>query len=165
MGALDPQGIFKYDDTENWSPQDDYQNLLANSVSTTVADIRAEIADLELLADSGWVPITTLGPGWTAYPGHPPRVRKVGDRVDIAGELAFNAGADTNNMLTLPAGYWPSGTYTATFLGSGVTNKGTAFVYITAAAYPGRIYIPGGHATKNFVAVEAVPLLGSWYIS
>lgn len=165
---LDSQGVYIYDDTEDWSPQDDYQNLGQQSVSAQLANVRAEISDLELLVDSDWRHITTLGPDWVATSGHPPRVRKVGDRVDLFGALTLAAGGSVTNMLTLPPGYIPAGTYVNQFIGTAVSKNGVAYTLYTASLNPGIVrFHPSGYFAGG-VSLEigdTLPLLGSWYVS
>lgn len=165
MGAPDSQGIYQYDDTEDFAPLQDYLNLGMESVSATVADIRAEISDLELLVDSDWVHITEFSTGWTGTAGHPPRVRKVGDRVDLFGAVTIAAEASGSTILMLPEGYIPAGAYTNQFIGSGVSSDGVGYTLYTSSSTPRVLEIRPGYSTGSFGVGAAVPLLGSWYVS
>ena len=167
MGAPDAQGIFIYDDTEDWSPQDEYQNLLADSVSATIADVRAEIAAIDSLVDSNWVNVTTLGTGVTIptpASNYQPRVRKVGNRVDLAGAVVVGAGWSAAHLVTIPLGYRLTGTYVSQFISPIVTSGGkSAMLFLDAAN--SRIQVPTGYVSAAIPNGELIPLVGSWYIN
>lgn len=161
MGALDAEGIFIYDDTEPVSPLDDYINLLANSTSATVADIRAAIAAITALVDSNWTNITTFGTGWTATVNHQPRVRKVGERVDIAGAVTLGATGAYTDILTIPAGFRLAGAFTNYFVGASVSSGGVGHQLFLSSTH--KLQVPTGYRTGTMASGTVLPLDGSWY--
>jgi hypothetical protein len=162
---IDAEGIYQYDDTEDWSPQDDYQNLLAASVSATIADVRAEIAAIDSLVDSDWTVIATgsIGTGWVATVGHPPRLRKIGARVDLVGALTMSTvSASYSNMLTIPVGFRLLGAYPDYFIGSSVSSAGDVHeLFINGTTH--QIQVPDTYRTSVVSIGDHVPLHGCWY--
>lgn len=167
---IDSQGIYQYDDTENWSPQDDYQNLLAASVSATVAAVRGEIAAIDSLVDSDWTVIGSgagtgsIGSGWVATVGHPPRLRKIGARVDIVGAVTLSTVSGSySNMLTIPVGFRLLGAYPDYFVGASVSSAGDVHqLFINGTTH--QIQVPDGYRTSVVSVGDHVPLTGCWYI-
>jgi len=163
--GLNAQGIYEYDGTEVGAPGASFQNLLSESVTDTVIDIRADITALDLLTDSDWVTITTIGSGWTATVNHTPRVRKIGDRVDLAGAVTRTgtSGADTD-LVTIPVGFRLAGAFLNYFIGASVTSGGTAHtLFLNGVDH--KVAAPSGYATASVGSGVVVPLIGSWYVN
>lgn len=115
-------------------------------------------------ADGGWTTISTLGSGWTATPGHPPRIRRVGDRVEIAGAVMTNVGANYANILTIPVGFRLGGAYTNYFVGGVVTSDGSAHqLFLNGTNH--RIQVPDGYYGAPVVPGDHLPLCGSWFVN
>lgn len=163
---IDSQGIYQYDDTEMWSPQDDYQNLLAASTSATIAAVRAEIAAIDSLVDSDWtvIPSGSIGTGWVATTGHPPRLRKIGARVDIVGAVTLSTLSGAySNILTVPVGFRLLGAYPDYFIGASVSSAGDVHeLFINGTTH--RIEVPDGYRTSIISVGEHLPLTGCWYV-
>lgn len=165
MGALNTEGIFEYDGTELGAPGASFMNLLADSVTDTVTDIRADIAGLDILTDSNWTGLTTLGSGWTATSGHAPRIRRVGDRVDIFGAVTrTSTTGSVSDLLTIPVGYRPAGAYINTFVGT-VVSSGGQVVQLLVSGSSHLLSIPPGYSSATLGSGVVVPLLGSWYVN
>lgn len=160
MGTINAQGVYEYDDTEDFSPLKDYSNLQAAALTAALAAVRAEIAAIDSLVDSDWVNITTFGAGWAATAGHQPRVRKIGDRVDIAGAVTRTTGAYTD-ILTIPPGFRLAGAHTNYFIGAAVTS--TAIVLELFLNTTHKLTVPAGYGTGAIGNPMVVPLVGSWY--
>lgn len=129
----------------------------APSSTLTATDVQAAI---EQAAFGGaWVPLTSLGPHWSATTGHPPRIRRVGKRVDIAGAVTRGTGGSTGNMLTLPVGYRPP---INIFIGAVVSSQGRVAELFTSQT--GILLNPPGYTTGSGTPGEVYPLTGSWYI-
>lgn len=116
MGALDAEGVYRYDETDDASPFSDLLNLLAGSVSTVISGLRNRITSLENPADTGWVPITPANTGnaatsWNAPTGGSAmQVRKRLGRIQWRGVQRNNSGviaAGTHTIGTLPVGMAP----------------------------------------------------------
>lgn len=174
MGSINSQGVYEYDDTEMWAPQDDYQNLQAAALTAALADIRAEIAALGTLVDSDWVTIAgstggALGTGWSATTGHPPRVRKVGDRVDIAGAVTLTGSGTFADLLTMPEGFRLVGAYVNYFIGSVVATTGEPSsgvnVDLLLSGTTHKVSVPDGYRDGALTTGDVVPLIGSYYIN
>lgn len=95
---LDSEGIWQYEETDDASPVSGMLNLLAGSVSTEIADVRAN-----LLADTGWVNLTLIN-SWTALEGTP-AVRRIGEFVFAKGSVT---GGTAQTIANLPAAFIPS---------------------------------------------------------
>lgn len=166
MGAIDGQGVYIYDGTELGAPGATFQNLGQNAQSAAFADVRADIAGLQLLVDSSWV-LVSLSAGWTAVgSGHTPRVRKVGNRVDIYGAATKGASGDPANILTIPVGFrLTNSTYGNVFLGS-VATSGLVTRLLALNVVNHQIALGAGYGTSAAVATgEVIPLIGSWYVN
>jgi hypothetical protein len=169
---IDAEGIYQYDNTEPAvSPLDDFLNLGMQSVSTTAAAIRAEIAAIDALVDSDWVPIAgstggAIGAGWSPLANHTPRVRAVGDRVDIAGALQLTGAGQFTDLLTIPEGFRLAGAYTQYFIGPTLGNNLAATNAIVLELFLStahKLLVPVNYRTGSLVANAVVPLTGSWY--
>jgi hypothetical protein len=170
MGDLDAQGIYSYDDTEDVSPLMDYMNLGQSATSAAVAAVRGEIAAIDSLVDSDWLVIGSgpgtgaFGTGWTATVDHPPRLRKLGSRVDIAGALTLGPGALYTHMLTIPEGFRLIGAYTNYFIGASISADGIGHdLFLDAVDH--FITVPeDGYRTGVALAGDHIPLHGFWYV-
>jgi hypothetical protein len=84
--ALDPNGIWQYEETDAEATASDLLNLLAVSVSDVVGDLNVAVAGKEDdLGDTGWVTCPAAG-GWTH--NSPVRVRRIGAVVHIKGTVS-----------------------------------------------------------------------------
>jgi hypothetical protein len=163
MGALDAQGVYQYDDTEQASPLDDYMNLGQASISAQLAAIRAQIAGSSL-SDSGWRVLAAgeLGTGWTATAGHAPRLRRIGNRVDLFGAVTLGATGGILFLLTVPEGFRTVGAYGQTFVGSVVTSGGVAMqLYLDGSSH--RLQVPGTYRAGTMTSGQILPLQASWW--
>lgn len=113
--------------------------------------------------DTGWVELSTFGTNWVATPGHPPRVRKIGTRVEIFGAVTWALGADLAHILTIPAAFRPTGTYKQQFVAAGTTNRGRSFTLYIPEATPDKLSLPGGYFSGSFSPPEVLPLIGGWF--
>lgn len=108
-------------------------------------------------------PVTSLGAGWknVLANGHPPRVRRTGNMVQMIGGLQRTTG-ELSNILNVPAGFTPLNG-SAQFVGAGVTSNGIAYELVLQN---GKISIPDGYVTKLDTGVfVAYPLTASWTIT
>jgi len=160
--ATTPHGIYQYTGLETGAPGKDFMNLLGDSVESAFVAVDAQIAAIEEQTDSGWVLITTIPTGWTATPGHPPRVRRVGDRVDLAGAVTRTTTAGPiGNLCTIPEGFRIAGAYLGTtFISTVVQSNGTPTnLTLTGTSHQiGTVYGTLGSGV-------VVPLVGSWYVN
>lgn len=110
--------------------------------------------------DTGWVPVSTIGSGWTADATNPPRIRRVGDRVDLQGYLNYGNGS-WGNMLTVPSGFRLPANGKADPAGFVISLNGLG---IKLALSPTTHVIAG---TLHFGSVNptVVPIFASWYVS
>jgi hypothetical protein len=170
MGALDAEGIYIYDDTEDVSPLNDYLNLGQNATSAAFAAVRGEIAAIDSLVDSDWTVIGSgagtgsIGTGWVATVGHPPRLRKIGARVDIVGALTLDTVSGSyTNMLTIPVGFRLLGAYPDYFVGASVSSAGDLHqLFINGTTH--QIQVPDGYRTSVVSVGDHIPLVGCWYV-
>lgn len=154
-------GIYEYSGAEEGAPGPDWTALLTDSIEDALVQVDADIAGIPTQTDSGWVPITTFGAGWAGTANHTPRVRRVGDRVELAGALTRSgtSGAPTN-LLTIPEGFRLAGGYGNYFIGTVTTSAAQAcelFLFVGDH----RIQIPYGIIGSGVV----VPLNGSWFVN
>lgn len=156
--GINAQGIYEWDGDETFP---EWRNDLTASITSTVADINADIAAIAVPADSGWVTVTTFGTGWIALSGYTPRFRKVGDRVDIEGALSrVGTTGLLTNLLTVPVGYRP---LTNTFIGASISAQGRALQL--RAITTGVLDVPSGYTIGSIATGEIIPLAGSWYVN
>ena len=110
--------------------------------------------------DTGWTPITTFGTGWSATAGHQPRVRRVGDRVDLTGAVTRGSGASGGDLMTIPVGFRMTGAYTLNFLSASVSSGNKRVQPMLDAGH--KIQLAYGEVTATG---EAIPLNGFWYVN
>jgi hypothetical protein len=165
---IDSEGIYQYDDSEDFSPLFEYLNLLANSTSATAAAIRAELAALDNLVDSNWVNITTFGTGWAPVLNYTPRVRKIGNRVDIAGMVSVTSlSATLDDVLTFPVGFRPIGAHPNQWVGPFHSSGGMWGMYqtvSTAGATQYKLTAPGSYRTGPSAVGDRFPLSGGFWV-
>lgn len=167
MGAINGQGVYEYDDTEPFAPLRDYSNLQAAAITAAIAAVRAEIAAIDSLVDSAWTLITTFGAGWGATPNYAPRVRKVGDRVELAGAVTATGAASFDDIFTIPLGFRFEGAYTTAFVGTYRANSGATgeFHISTGAGAAHKLTSPAAYRTGSLAVGQIVPVHGSWFIN
>lgn len=156
--------VYKYDGTEIGAPGADFMNLGMTSIEQEFARVDADIAAIDELADSGWVNITTFGPGWSAAANLAPQVRKVGDRVDIDGAVQIAAGGDFLDILTIPEGFRLT-TSRQRFVGATVSNNTGAVrgeLFITLSH---KLTIPTGYRIGGLAAGNILPVRGSYWVN
>jgi len=156
-------GIYEFTGNEQGAPGPDFFAPLTDSIEAAFANVDQQIAEIGSEVDSGWVPITTFSAGWTATPGHPPRVRKDGDYVTLWGALTRSGSTGGASLLTIPEGFRLGGAYVGTvFVGSVVQNNGNAINLTVQGA-------GGGHllqaAYGQIGASVVMPLMGGWYVN
>lgn len=156
--------VYKYTGDEVGAPGAAFMNLGMDSVEQEFARVDAAIEAIDELADSGWVNITTFGPGWAAAAGLAPQVRKVGDRVDIDGAVQIGSGGDLQDILTIPEGFRLT-TSRQRFVGATVSNNNGAAraeLFVTAAH---KLVVPTGYRIGSMSAGNLLPVRGSWYVN
>lgn len=125
-------------------------------------DLRyASVSDIT--ADTGWTAISTFGTGWSATSSHPPRLRKVGKRIDAAGAFTRTATSGAlADLCTIPAGFRLTGAYSQYFIGTSVTSGGQALeLYLSSADH--KIQIPAGYISATLGSGVVVPFVATWF--
>lgn len=154
-------GIYEFTGSEMGAPGADFFAPLTDSIEDAFVAVDAAIAAIDTQTDGGWVPITTFQTGYAATAGHIPRVRRVGDRVDLFGAVTRSGSSGTTNFLTIPPGFRLAGTYLGTtFVGSSVQSNGIAL----NLTLNGADHILG-MAYGSLGAGVVVPLIASWYVN
>ena len=159
--TIDAQGIYQYDGAELGAPGHQFMNLGMASVSATASDIRADIAALELLQDSDWMAITSIGTGWVAAGAWPVRVRKLGNKVDLSGMLtASTATPNTEVILTIPTAFRPPG-----YFWLGYTHSQQGFGAMMSIQASGVVTLNTEYGEGALSSGMNLPLLGTWYVN
>lgn len=148
MGAIDAQGIWVYDNTDQMIPLATFMNLGQNSVSDAIEDVRTDLTPAVLdaaLSTSGGTSGST-SQQWV--------------RGGVAGVMfSFVTGSATNGttIATLAAPYRPPWTVGVPLAGNSPTHPTSVFALITTA----------GAVTLQFYGTAPVSTLtfrgvGSW---
>lgn len=96
MGALDPHGIWIYDENDPAAPFSALLNMLAESVSDAVGPY---------VGDSGWQTLS-VSSGWTV--DETLRCIKIGSVVYLHGVITSASSGVTQNVVFLPDGFAPT---------------------------------------------------------
>ena len=129
-------------------------NLLTKLLpADTMAALDARYAS----TDTGWVEISTFATGWAAVSADKPRVRRVGNRVDLTGSLTRSAG-ELSNLFTIPTGFRLTGPYTTVNVGAGVSSNNIPLQFAINADVH-RFSIRGTPANPATVYLQA-----TWYV-
>lgn len=107
-GALDPNGVYQYAESDAASPVSDLLNLGMESVSDQLVADRLRLTALETAtADTGWLTLTlpagTTTPGGSGGADLTPKIRRVGKVVYVRGRCTSTSG----DITTLATGFKP----------------------------------------------------------
>lgn len=104
--------------------------------------------------------IATFSTGYTALTGaHKPRVRKIGNLVQLFGAVTSSASS-TANILTVPAAFQPP-TAGTRFIGANIASTGTN---VMLALQTGIVQVPAGYGTINVTTAQTIPVMGTWWM-
>ena len=110
--------------------------------------------------DDGYTNVSTFSPFWSATAGYTPRVRRVGQRIDLYGAATAAAGAGADGgIITVPSGFRPTGNV---WIGPFRSSGGLSGMLVVSSA--GVVSAPNAYVTGSLGAGSVVPFVGSWYV-
>jgi len=117
--------------------------------------------------DTGYVPLTTFGSGWSATVGYEPWIRRVGNRVDIGGAVTRTTTLGAlATIVQIPAGFRiTNATYLRKFVAGVVASTQQAVTIFYLSDLSHYLQVNNTYITDPPLGASAtVPLMGSWYV-
>jgi len=128
MGTNDVNGVYIYDEGDEFSPVSEFENKGQRSISAAIGKLKDGIEALTGIKPSPWVNVT-FASGWSQHPNTAQwgnvQYRTTAGAVELRGQIVPRAGYGVDEtMFTLPVAARPE--YTMQFP---ITNNSTAAAY------------------------------------
>lgn len=110
------------------------------------------------VTNTGWVN-ATLGPKWAAVTNYPVRVRRIGSIAHLRGAVRATAGANYENLATVPAAFRPTASVPLGATSAASKAVGELFLNTTGLVWMSDDYRSGTNPVGNVVMLH-----GTWFV-
>lgn len=150
-----------------WTPDSGDDYALTVDLARMADDIQDALNIRPPVEDTGFVPLTTFGTGWSGTSGYAPWIRRVGNRVDIGGAVTRTTTLGAlATIVQIPEGFRIThATYRAKFMTAVNASTGQVVTMFYNSAVSHYLQLDNTYITNSPLGSgAAIPLSGTWYI-